>query len=71
MEFFLLMGENYVGNKTLGRDCHGRRKKLELNLHLGGLDGLKHTLYTTFAEQGIGREVVVIARKGTDSESEK
>ena len=71
MELFLLMGENYVGNKALGRDCHGRRKKLELNLHLGRLDGLKRTLYTALAEQGIGREVVVLARWGADSESEE
>lgn len=71
MELFLLMGENYVGNNALGRDCHGRRKKLELSLHSGGLNGLKRTLYIALAEQGIGREIIVVARRGSEGESAK
>jgi SAM-dependent methyltransferase len=63
MELFLLMGDNYVGNDSLGRTCHGRRKKLELNLKLGKLDALKRALYATLAEYGIGREIVMLAKK--------
>ncbi len=63
MEVFLLMGDNYVGNDSLGRACHGRRKQLELNLKLGKLEALKHTMYATLAEHGIGREIVMLAKK--------
>jgi len=67
MEVFLLMGDNYVGNDSLGRICHGRRKKMELSLKLGGLDVLKRVLYTTLAEHGIGREIVMLAKKVKDN----
>jgi SAM-dependent methyltransferase len=62
MEFFLLMGDNYVGNDSLGRACHGRRKKLELNMKLGKLDAVKHALYAALMEHGIGREAVFIGQ---------
>lgn len=57
------MGDNYVGNDSLGRLCHGRRKKLELNLKLGKLEALKSALYAALAEHGIGRDVVMLAKK--------
>jgi len=63
MEVFLLMGDNYVGNEFLGRACHGRRKQLELRLKLGKLEALKQTLYAILAEHGIGREIVMLAKK--------
>ena len=63
MEVFLLMGDNYVGNDALGRACHGRRKKLESHLKLGGLDALRRVLYATLAEHGVGREIVMLAKK--------
>jgi len=63
MELFLLMGDNYVGDDSLGRACHGRRKKLELNLKLGKLDALKRALYATLVEYGIGREIVMLGKK--------
>ena len=63
MEIFLLMGQNYVGNNQLGRQCHTRRKNLEMNLHRGGLGELKEEFYKMFAEKGLGREVTLIARK--------
>lgn len=63
MEVFLLMGDNYIGNDALGRACHSRRKKLELNLKRGGLDAQKRALYATLAEHKIGREIVMLAKK--------
>ena len=63
MEIFLLMGRNYVGNNQLGRECHLYRKNFELNLQRGGLQELKQKLYKVFAEVGIGREIMLIARK--------
>ncbi len=58
MEFFLLMGDNYVGNDTLGRQCHSKRKKLEI-----ALGSIKEGLYDSLAELKIGREIVMYGRK--------
>ncbi|HPI91491.1 MAG TPA: class I SAM-dependent methyltransferase [Deltaproteobacteria bacterium] len=63
IDIFLLMGDNYVGNDTLGRQCHMKRKMLEHNLAEAGLSGLKQKLYRSFASLGIGREVQIYARK--------
>jgi SAM-dependent methyltransferase len=63
IDLFLLMGDNYIGNDELGRKCHGKRMRLEVNLKKAGLSGLKRTLYRSFAEVGLGREIQVIARK--------
>lgn len=63
IDLFLLMGENYVGNDELGRQCHARRKRLELTLEKAGLRGLKRDLYAALAKHGIGRELVVFARR--------
>jgi ABC-type hemin transport system ATPase subunit len=57
------MGDNYVGNDRLGRECHGKRKILEQNLARAGLTGLKRRLYQALASLGIGREVVMVGRK--------
>ncbi len=62
MEFFLLSGDNYIGNPSLGRKCHSRRKKFEMNLYNGN-PALLNSLYRTLGEQDIGREFVAIARK--------
>lgn len=61
MEFFLLAGRNYIGHPEVGRACHQERKALELALFAGNRDILEN-LYTEWAEQGIGREVVMIAQ---------
>lgn len=71
IDMFLLMGNNYVGNDTLGRQCHAQRKAFELNLLRGNLGGLKKELYSAFAKQGIGREIVLYARKITSTEKSK
>ncbi|SKA92841.1 Methyltransferase domain-containing protein [Prosthecobacter debontii] len=63
IEMFLLMGDLYIGNDTLGRACHGRRKNFELNLQRSGMGSLKRQMYQKLAELGLGREVVIFARK--------
>jgi SAM-dependent methyltransferase len=63
IDMFLLMGDNYIGNDDLGRACHGKRKTMELNLSNAGLLDLKRTLYKSFANAGIGREIIMLARK--------
>ena len=63
MEFFLLMGDNYVGNDSLGRACHARRKKLDILLNKATLVKFKKEMYKLMAKYGIGREVVVYGTK--------
>lgn len=63
IDIFLLMGDNYVGNDTLGRSCHAKRKTMELNLAQVGMNDLQHKLYQAFASAGIGREAMVVGFK--------
>lgn len=63
IDLFLLMGENYVGNDDLGRACHARRKRFEVNLARAGKTALMHDIYRDLAQLGVGRDVVVTARK--------
>jgi len=63
MEMFLLMGDNYVGDDEMGRECHRRRKMLELSLAEGGCNELKRDIFRALAALGIGREVVVYASR--------
>jgi SAM-dependent methyltransferase len=64
IDIFLLMGENYVGNDSLGRQCHAKRKMFELNLEKAGLSWLKNKWYRSMSDIGIGREVVLVGRLG-------
>ncbi len=63
IDLFLLMGHNYIGNDGLGRQAHGMRKQFEQNLHAAGASDLRSSLYAAFGKLGIGREVVLFARK--------
>jgi SAM-dependent methyltransferase len=62
MEAFVMMGDNYIEDPTLGRACHNKRKKFDLALDAVGLKSLRRALYRALAQEGIGREAVVIAR---------
>lgn len=64
IDMFLLMGDNYVENAQLGRQCHHRRVEFEQQLARAGLSELKNKLYASMAELGIGREVVLYCKKG-------
>jgi SAM-dependent methyltransferase len=63
IDMFLLMGDNYVGNDEVGRACHGRRMELEKNLHKAGMNEVKRRLYRALASEGLGREIVLLARR--------
>jgi len=63
IDMFLLMGDNYVGNDEVGRSCHKKRMALELNLAAAGLTETKRTLYRAFADNNLGREIMVVGRK--------
>lgn len=57
MKLFLLMGENYINDNAIGKICHEKRKKLELNLS----DTLRRKMYNAFAEVGVGRNIIIYA----------
>jgi len=63
IDMFLLMGENYVGNDECGRKVHSMRKTFEKYLAMEGVSKFRAGLYKAFADLGIGREVVLFARK--------
>lgn len=63
IDLFLLMGDNYVGNDGLGRECHARRKQLDIMLSDPGLAGFKKEMYELMARHGIGREMVIYGVK--------
>ena len=61
MEFFPLMGEDYISRPEVGRDAHLKRVSLEKHLHEAGSEEFKDLLYSSFAKLGIGRDMYVIA----------
>ena len=63
MEAFVMMGENYVGDPTLGRACHTKRKNFDFAFEKAGLTATRRDFYRAMARLGIGREAVVIAVK--------
>ena len=63
IDMFLLMGDNYVDNDLLGRQCHQKRKTLEQNLAKAGMTDLKRRWYQALASLGLGREVQIFAQR--------
>jgi SAM-dependent methyltransferase len=63
IDLFLLMGDNYIGNDEVGRACHKKRMQLERALLDSGQGAVLAGLQTAFASQGLGREVVLFAKK--------
>ena len=62
LENFLLSGRNYVGNPSLGRECHNERKAFESALFRHDKQQIK-ALAASWAAQGIGREFIILGRK--------
>ena len=63
IDMFLLMGDNYIGNDTIGRASHNKRIAFEKAIIESGNSELLTTLYKSMANAGIGREVVMIGKK--------
>ena len=68
LEIFMLMGDVYVGNDEIGRECHQRRVKFEYLMRKHGKSEFLSKLYQLLADIDIGRQVVVYAtpKKGVD-----
>jgi SAM-dependent methyltransferase len=62
LEWFLLGGRNYIGNASLGRECHNERKAFETALFRHDRP-LMRSLAKSWNAQGIGREFVILGRK--------
>ena len=58
MELFLLLGDDYVGRPDIGKECHRKRIMFESALD----PEFRRKLYRTFAELGIGRDVMIFAK---------
>lgn len=63
IDLFLMMGDNYIGNDTLGRQCHTKRMHFEMLMRKCGQDNTIQKMYENFAQLGLGREILVYARK--------
>ena len=62
LEMFLLSGRNYIGNDSVGRECHQERKAFELALFRHDKP-LILSLGKSWNAQGIGREFVILGRR--------
>lgn len=60
MELFLLMGQDYTQDPSLGRQMHQWRKNLDINLAKAD-QTLPRTLYSALAKAGFGRLAIVFA----------
>lgn len=59
MEFFLLMGDEYIGNDEIGAQCHEKRISFDLSL----TTNVRRRLYEKLAEIGMGRNILMTARR--------
>lgn len=58
MEFFLLMGINYIDQSGSGAHAHQMRRNFELAMP----QVMRQTLYRCFADLGMGRNILVVAQ---------
>jgi len=63
LESFLIAGRNYIGNAEIGRACHRERKAFECALFAHDPAQMRAFAHA-WAAQGIGREFLVLGRKG-------
>ncbi|MFV0420832.1 class I SAM-dependent methyltransferase [Oleidesulfovibrio sp.] len=61
IDFLLLMGQNYINNDTLGRNCHRWRIKMEETFSEFGLEAALIDVYRALAKHRIGRHAVIYA----------
>lgn len=63
IEIFLLMGQNYIKNKSIGKVAHQQRVKFEKNFEDSNLIAFKQKIYEKFSSLGLGRAVEIIIQK--------
>lgn len=62
IDFFILMGQNYVANKKLGKKTHKMRVTFEANFDKNGFSRLKDEIHNSFRELKIGRQIDIICQ---------
>ena len=63
LEIFLLMGFDYINNSKVGLKKHHERMRFEQNMNSVQGNEFKQKLYSKFAEIGIGRRIILYAKK--------
>ena len=58
---FLVMGDVYVGNPTLGKQCHNKRVTFEKVMRKHGKEEKLIKFYQAIADCDLGRQVVMYA----------
>jgi len=67
MELFPLMGDNYRQDEKIGRICHQKRIRFELNMEKAQKLKTLRSFYKSLGEAGFGRSVIMFAQKKKDS----
>ena len=63
LELFLLFGFDYINNEQIGKKIHSMRMKFDSILYSSNNNTLKRKIYSSFANMGIGRTIIVYAKK--------
>lgn len=63
LELFILMGEDYISDKSQGKYIHEKRMRFEKCLVNAGRNDLRKDIYEKLASLGLGRTFTVIAGK--------
>jgi hypothetical protein len=63
LEFFILQGENYIGNDKIGSMIHQKRMMFENNFIDVKAEYLRREIYQALSNLGLGREIAVFAKK--------
>lgn len=61
MELFLLMGDVYVGDATIGKECHRKRVRFEATMRRQGRVGALLDFYRGLARLNLGRQITLFA----------
>lgn len=67
IDIFPLMGDDYVTHPEIGRSVHLKQVMFEKVLKYTGNYDFKDKLYSSFAKNGIGREILVYAKSVTEA----
>ena len=63
IEMFLLMGDNYIKDKKMGKLSHLRRTSFEKNFDTLEMLDYREKIYNNFASLGLGRAIEIIVQK--------
>jgi len=66
LELFLLSGDNYVSDPSLGKLCHKKRVAFETNLRKLGKEDTLRNLYQSLAQLNLGRQITIYAKNDKD-----